>query len=144
MKFRRNCKPFRGRMEIAPWACLFFVLMLFFLLKTSLFFVPGVRIELPVARGLAGVTNATATVMIDRDGRLFYNHQVVDASLLKQRLEEAVKGARRGLTLVVQADRRLDLQRLVELEQVAAASGVRDILLAGRPLLGEGGGKVKP
>ena len=129
---------------MAPWACLFFVLVLFFLLKTSLFFVPGVRIELPVAQGLTGVTNATATVMIDRDGRLFYNHQVVDLGLLKQRLEEAVKGARRGLTLVVQADRRLDLQRLVELEQVAAASGVRDILLAGRPLLGEGGGKVKP
>ena len=137
MKFSRHCKPFRGRIDAAPWACLFFVMLIFFLLKTSLFFVPGVRIDLPQARGLSGVTNATVAVMIDRDGRMFYNHQVVDSNMLRQRLSEAVKASKSSITLIVQADRRLDLQRLVELEQIAGSSGVKDLLLGSRPLMGE-------
>ena len=144
MRFRRHCKPFRGRLDAAPWAGLFFILLIFFLLKTSFFFVPGVRIDLPQADRIAGVTNTTVTVMIDRDGRMFYNHQVVDSDTLKLRLADAVKTARPGLTLVVQADRRLDLQRLVELEQVAAGAGVKDILLAGRPLPGESMRRAQP
>ncbi len=146
MRFPRNCKAFRGHLDVAPWAGLFFVLVLFFVLHTSLFFVPGVRIELPTASGaeLAGVTNATVSVMVDRDSRIFYDHQLVaDGNALKRRLEAAVRAANSGLTLIIQADRRLDLQRLVELKQLATDAGIKDILLASRPLLGEGRGGAK-
>ncbi len=146
MRFPRNCKPFRGQLDVAPWAGLFFLLSLFFVLQSSLFFVPGVRIELPTASGaeLGGVTNATVSVMVDRDSRIFYNHQlVVDGNTLKRRLETAVRAAHSGLTLIIQADRRLDLQKLMELKQLATEAGIKEILLASRPLVGEGRGGSK-
>ncbi len=146
MRFPRHCKAFQGQLDVAPWAGLFFVMILLFVLHTSLFFVPGVRIELPTATGtqLAGVTNATVSVMVDRDSRIFYNHQLVgDTNGLKRHLEAAVRAANSGLTLVIQADRRLDLQKLVELRQLATDAGIKDILLASRPLLGEERGGVK-
>ncbi len=146
MRYPRHCKAFRGQFDVAPWAGLFFVLVLFFVLQTSLFFVPGVRIDLPTAKGpeLAAVTNATATIMVDRDARIFYNHQLlVDRGSLRKRLEAAIRSSDSKLTLIIQADRRLDLQMLVELKQLATDVGIQEIVIASRPLLGEGRGKAK-
>ena len=53
MKFPRNARIFRGQLDAAPFAIVFFLLVIFLMLS-SLVYTPGVHIELPVADGLTG------------------------------------------------------------------------------------------
>ena len=53
MKFPRNARIFRGQLDAAPFAALFFLLVIF-LMVSSLIYTPGVRLELPVADNSAG------------------------------------------------------------------------------------------
>ena len=48
MKFPRNARMFKGHLDAAPLASVFFCLLIFVLLA-SLIYTPGVRIELPEA-----------------------------------------------------------------------------------------------
>jgi biopolymer transport protein ExbD len=61
MKFPRNARIFKGHLDAAPFAGVFFCLLIFVLLGT-LVYTPGVRIELPVsATELPGVSGATTS-----------------------------------------------------------------------------------
>jgi biopolymer transport protein ExbD len=51
MKFPRNVRIFRGQLDAAPFACVFFLLLIFIIMGT-LVYTPGVRIKLPAANGL--------------------------------------------------------------------------------------------
>ena len=59
MKFPRNAKIFRGQFDVAPYAGVCFLILIFLALNTSLVFTPGVPIELPEGRDLPGVLGPT-------------------------------------------------------------------------------------
>ena len=69
MKFPRNARIFRGRLDVAPFAAVFFLLATFLLLG-SLVYTPGVRLELPEADDLPGtdkpVPKGRAKIAISR------------------------------------------------------------------------------
>ena len=100
MRYPRNARIFRGQLDAAPWAGLFFLLVIFFLLKSSLFFVPGVRVSLPQASDVSGITNATTTVMVDLNGVIYHNNQMVASEVFGERLAALVKESPEPLTLV--------------------------------------------
>lgn len=59
MRFSRNMKIFRGQVDAAPFAGVFFLLLLFLLLFNNQVFIPGVRVDLggkPVAPELTART----------------------------------------------------------------------------------------
>ena len=69
MKFPRNAKMLRGQMDVAPFAGVFFCLVIFVLLA-SLVYTPGVHIELPAAvEGMTGVDGPTFAVALDANGQ---------------------------------------------------------------------------
>src|SRR3974390_677116 len=90
MKFTRNARIFRGQLDAAPFAAVFFLLVIFMMLG-SLIYTPGARIELrlPRASGLAGVDKPPVSVAIDADGRLYYQNQFIEENALRERLQEA-------------------------------------------------------
>lgn len=133
MRFPRNTKIFRGQLDPAPYAGVFFLLVLFLLLHSSLVFTPGVPIQLPETVDLPGATNATVGVAVDADGQLYFDHQVCDPKRLKEKLQEAAAAAQEPLTLVVQADKRAKYEALVQLGLLAREVGIKEVLLATRP-----------
>ena len=74
MKFPRNARIFRGQLDAAPFAAVFF-LMLMFLWLAALVYTPGVPLQLPIADGLPGTDKASVSVTIDAHGRLYYDNQ---------------------------------------------------------------------
>lgn len=133
MKFPRSAKIFRGQMEAAPYAGVLFLLALFLLLQSSLVFTPGVRIRLPAAEDLPGVSGPTVAVSVDPTGQLYYENQAIKAESLEAQLKKVVQESKGNLTLIIQADESVNYKILVHLSTLARDIGIHEVLLAARP-----------
>jgi biopolymer transport protein ExbD len=132
MKFPRNARIFRGQLDAAPLALVFFLLVIFLMLG-SLVYTPGVRLRLPVTEGLPGLDRPSVSVAIDASGRLYYQNQVVERDSLLQRLKEAAAKSSEPLTLVIQADKDVTYEMLVNLAVLARDAGLVDSWTATLP-----------
>ncbi len=132
MKFPRNARIFRGRLDVAPFAAVFFLLAIFLLLS-CLVYTPGVRLELPVANGLPGTDRPMVAVAIDAHGRLYFENQWIEETALKARLKQIVAGAREPLELMVQADKAVTYEQLIHLTLLARDAGITNAWLATLP-----------
>ena len=135
MRFPRHARIFRGQLDAAPFAGVFFLVLIFITFNSQLVFTPGVRIQLPQADGLPGTTNPTIEVAVDRSGQLYFANQVIAEAELKQRLRAAADKAKaRGsqLTLVVLAHKDTPNGVLFGLGELARESGISEMLQAVR------------
>ena len=138
MKFPRNAKLLRSPFDVAPFAAVFF-LMVIFLLLAMLLPVPGFSLQLPKfdvsgpASDLPGTSKPTVAVAIDASGRLFFSNQMVTESELTDQLHRAAVTAKSPLTLVIQADQSVPYGQLVRVALLARDAGIYDLLLAAQP-----------
>ncbi len=132
MKFPRNARIFRGQLDAAPLASVFFLLALF-MMVASLVYTPGVALRLPVADDLPGRDQPMVAVAIDSSGRLYYENQGIQENDLRTRLDEVVKESRAPLTLLVEADKAVTTEMLVRLSMLARGVGITNGLLATLP-----------
>lgn len=132
MKFPRNARIFRGQLDAAPFATVFFLLVIFLLLG-SLVYTPGVRLELPVADSLPGMEQNPVAVAVDANGRWYLENEVVDESRLRGRLSQLVSQSAEPPTLVVLADKAVTTEMLVRLSMLARGVGITNGLLATLP-----------
>ena len=132
MKFPRNAKVFHGQLDPAPFAGVFFLLVLFVILG-ALVYTPGVQINLPVTADLPGTDSPLVAVAVDADGHLYYENQIISEGLLRLRLAKAVKRSAAPLTLLVQADKNVNYDTLIKLSLLARDAGMKQALLATLP-----------
>lgn len=132
MKFPRNARIFRGQLDAAPFAAVFFLLVIFLMLS-SLVYTPGVRLQLPVADNLPGTDKPTVSVAIDPGGRLYYENQIIERGQLQARLRAVASTSAEPLTLIVQADQGVSYRMLVDLTMLARDAGISEAWLATLP-----------
>ena len=132
MRFPRQARVFSGRLDAAPFAGVFFCLLILLVLA-GLVRTPGVGIQLPRAEGLPGEAAPAFAVALDKSGRLYFENQLIQPAALRERLAEAVKKSRDPLTLVIQADKTVTYETLLQITLLARESGVRQIHLATLP-----------
>ena len=137
MKFPRSNRTLHGQLDAAPFAGVFFLLLIFVALSSNLVFIPGVPIRLPQAANLSGTPNPTVAVAVDASGQLYFENQIVTEDRLRQSLEREARQARGPLTLVVQADQDVKYDTVVRLGLLAREAGIADALLATRPRFSE-------
>ncbi len=133
MRFPRNVRIFRGQLDAAPYAAVFVLLMMFVALRSSLVYGPGVVVELPSARDLAGVDGPTLVVVVDRSGQIYYRDQIVKDTELKVSLRSDALALKLPVTLVIQADKAVPYDIIVQLGKMANEVGIKRALLATRP-----------
>ena len=135
MKFQRNLRIVQGRFDIAPYAAVFFLLIMFVLLLT-LVPTPGLPLRLPQiasptdSDALPGTDRPTINVAVDASGQFYYENQLVDEFNLRADLRAAVEKSSEPLTLVVQADKSVAYENLVRLSVLAGTAGITNALLA--------------
>jgi biopolymer transport protein ExbD len=134
MRFPRNARILRSQLDAAPFAAVFFLLVIFMMLG-SLVYTPGARLELqlPQANGLPGTDKPTVSVAIDADGRLYYKNQCFAENDLGRQLREVVKKSAEPLTLVVLADKAVSYEKCLRLALLAREAGISEALLATLP-----------
>jgi biopolymer transport protein TolR len=140
MKFPRNARIFRGQLDAAPVASVFFLLVIFVMLGTMVY-TPGVRvpIELPsspdanAANALPGTDRPTVSIALDAEGQFYLENQRVSETALTNRLQQLAKKSPQPLTLIVQADKHVTEEMLVHLAQLCRGAGIQELLLATLP-----------
>jgi biopolymer transport protein ExbD len=135
MKFPRNVKILRSHFDMAPFAAVFFVLVIFMML-TSMVPSPGLPLRPPVADDLPRPSSPTVAVALDANGHFYFaNRMLRDENELKADLREAVKVSPAPLTLVIHADKSVTYDQLVRLTMLARGKdiGITNLFLATLP-----------
>lgn len=135
MRFPRNKQIFRGQLDVAAFAGVLFLLVIFILLHSHIVFTPGVPIRLPWADDLPGVIGHNVVVVaVDAGGQYYFDNQITQERLLQQRLQEEVqKTSPEPLTLIIQADKDITDERLTQLGLLARTAGISNAVRATRP-----------
>jgi biopolymer transport protein ExbD len=89
MRYPRNVKIFRGGVDAAPFAGLFFVMVLFMALFYTHVFFPGVPIEFKPEQGGAELSDRTLSVK--RDGSIRFLGEMHDFEGFQEALGERLK-----------------------------------------------------
>jgi biopolymer transport protein ExbD len=134
MKFPRNTRLLRSPFEMAPFATMFFLLVIFLLLG-ALLPVQGLRVQLqpPLASDLPGIDKPSVSVAVDSNGRFYFGNQIVSEGELKADLRNAAATSRAPLTLIIHADKTISYDQLVHLTLLARDVGIQNALLATLP-----------
>jgi biopolymer transport protein ExbD len=132
MKFPRNARIFRGQLDVAPFAIVFLLLVLFMMLS-SLVYTPGVHLQLPVANDLPGTETPSLSVALDKDGRLYFQNQWIEENDLKSRLRGFKTNSADPLVVLVHADEKVDVKTLLHLELLLRDAGISEARLATLP-----------
>jgi biopolymer transport protein ExbD len=132
MRFPRHTKVFRGQLDAAPYAGVFFLLTMFVLLNSSIVFTPGLPIQLPEATDVPGVTGPTIAIAVDDGSRIYFDNQVTNEERLRQRLRDSVASTP-DITLVIHADGKVEWATLARLMLLARDAGVKKAVQATRP-----------
>jgi biopolymer transport protein ExbD len=135
MKFPRNTRLLRSPFDVAPFAAVLFLLVIFLMLG-ALLPVQGLHVELqpPTASDLPGTDKPSVAVAIDSSGRFYFANKIVGSEAeLKSSFASAAKNSDEPLTLVIHADKSVTYEQLVRLTMVARDAGIRDVLLATLP-----------
>jgi len=134
MKFPRNSRLLRSPFDLAPFAAVLFLLVIFMMLG-ALLPTPGLPLRLPVANDLPGTDQPTVAVAVDAEGRFYFANQIVTQDKLKSALKTAVHKSREPLTLVIHADKAVTYEQLTHLVLLAQEPdiGITNLLLATLP-----------
>jgi biopolymer transport protein ExbD len=132
MKFPRNTRMLRSPFDIAPFAAVFFLLVIFVMLAVFLP-TPGIQLQMPAAEDLPGTDKPSVAVAVDSSGRFYFANQIVNEARLNAALKSAAKNSREPLTLVIHADKSVTYEQLVRLTMLARDAGISDVLLATLP-----------
>ena len=134
MKFPRNAKILRNQFDFAPFAAVFFLIVIFMLL-TALMPTPGISLQLPVADDLPGTSRPTVSLAVDAADRLYFENQMVNEHQLVNGLQDAVHRSHEQLTLVIHANKSVTYEQLLHLSLLARSPGIgiTNILLATLP-----------
>ena len=135
MKFPRDAKILRSHFDAAPFAAVFFLLLIFLMLGA---FIPtaGIPLHPPATDNLPGPDQPTANMAVDAQERLYFENQIVTERVLKTSLAAAASAARTAhvsLTLVIHADKSVRWDTLAHLSLLARDCGITNALLATLP-----------
>ena len=120
-----------AEINITPLTDVFLVLLIIFMVTTSVIQNQGKNIDLPGA-DVSDSTPQGVTVTVGADGEMLINDQVVPEERLFEVLEAALTDAREKI-VVLRGDREVLLGQAVNILDIAQQAGARGIALATRP-----------
>ena len=132
MKFPRNAKILRSHFDVAPFAAVFFVLVIFLMLG-ALIPTAGIPLQPPAADKLPGIDTPTVAMAVDAQERLYFENQIVTERVLKNSLIVATNSVREPLTLIIHADKAVSYETIAHLVLLARDCGITNALLATLP-----------
>jgi len=133
MKFPRNARIFRGQLDAAPFASVFFLLVIFVLLGKYLY-TPGVQVKLPAVGdiALAGPTGPTVSVAVTTNA-IYFADQSISESDLSTEFKNARQKASEPLTLVLQVDEDVTEKKWMRLWTLAQSAGITNLSVSTFP-----------
>jgi len=129
VRFRRHMKLEHGlqQIDIAPLIDMVFQLLIFFMLTSSFVMQPGIKINLPKAVTSEIVKFEKIEIVVSSENVTYFNSKVVSTSELKNLLKQV---ALREQPILIKADSRASLGRVVEIWDICRDLGITQINIA--------------
>lgn len=128
MKLRRRRRG-EGGILMTPLIDMVFLTLVFFMVNATLSINPAIRVDLPRARSSLGVLGREVVVSMRADGTIFIGEREVELASFGVELRQEL--ARAGVSgILLQADRALPYEKLVEVMDRAKLAGTSRISLA--------------
>ena len=128
MKLKRRRRE-EGGILMTPLIDMVFLTLMFFMVNAALSINPAIRVDLPRARSSLGAIGAEVVVSVRADGSIFISDRLVQTAAFGIELRREL--ARAGVnSILLQADRTLPYERLVEVMDLAKLAGTGRISLA--------------
>ena len=127
MKFKRRLKIEKGLIDLTPMVNVFFLLFIFFLFTSSFIFQPGIKVSLPKAVTSEVMQLDNVTITITRDDLIYLEDKQITQDELASRLKVLAK---EKMGLLIKADSRAPLGRIVEIWDACRREGVSQINIA--------------
>jgi biopolymer transport protein ExbD len=127
MKFRRTTKLAKGQIDAAPMVDIVFLLLIFFMLTSSFVFQPGIKVNLPKAVTSEALQEKSLVIVVTNSDLVYLNDRVITYEELDSRLRIVAKEKK---PLLIKADRRASMGKIVEIWDMCRDAGVSQINIA--------------
>lgn len=127
MKFKRKVFLEKGQLDMAPLIDVIFLLLIFFMLTSSFIFQPGIKINLPKAITSEVIQRENLIIVVMEDNTLLINDREIAEDELLSRLKIASKESK---PILIKADRKASLGKVVEIWDLCRAEGVEKVNIA--------------
>ncbi|MBI4335802.1 MAG: biopolymer transporter ExbD [Candidatus Omnitrophica bacterium] len=127
MKFKRHVELEKGQLDIAPLIDIVFQLLIFFMLTSSFIFQPGIKVNLPKAVTSEVIHEKNLIILVTANNYIYLNDRIITMSELASRLRIASK---ENKPLLIKADRRASLGKVVEVWDLCRDEGISQISVA--------------
>jgi biopolymer transport protein ExbD len=115
------------QIDIAPLIDMVFQLLIFFMLTSSFVMQPGIKVNLPKAVTSEIVKQENIEIMVSSENVTYLNGKVVNIHELNNLLKQVAK---RNQPILIKADKRASLGRVVEIWDLARDLGINQISIA--------------
>lgn len=129
MKFKRHIELEQGlrQIDIAPLIDVVFLLLVFFMLTSSFITPTGIRINLPRAVSSESLQSDSLILVVSAENVIYYKGKVLTK---KELLSLLKKAGERKRFLLIKADQRSSLGKVVEVWDMCRKAGILKINIA--------------
>lgn len=127
MKFKRRAEIEEGLFDLTPLINVFFLLLIFFMFTSSFIFQPGIKVSLPRAVTSEVVQQENVVITITKDDRMYLEDREITKEELASHLNLIAK---QKMALIIKADSKASLGRVVEVWDMCRSHGVSQINIA--------------
>ena len=129
MKFKRHMELEHGlkQIDIAPLIDVVFQLLIFFMLTSSFVMQPGIKVNLPKAITSEIVRPEHIEIIVSGENVTYLNGKVVTTPELKNLVKQVAK---ENQPILIKADKRASLGRVVEIWDLCRDLGIAQINIA--------------
>ena len=127
MRFKRRTELKKGQLAIAPLIDVVFLLLIFFMLTSSFIFQPGIKVNLPKAVTSEAIHEKSLVILVTNSDLVYLNERAITTKELDSRLRIAAKEKK---PLLIKADRRASMGKIVEIWDMCRDAGISQINIA--------------
>ncbi len=132
MDLRRNKFKSEAHVESGALNDILFILVMFFLIVATLANPNVIKVMLPKAESNTKAKQ-TVVVSIDENNQFYVGKTAVPFNQLKDALIPELSTSEKGATIVVNADKNVPIESLVNVMQISQELGVRVVLATDNP-----------
>ena len=129
MKFKRYAKMKTGlqTFDMVPMLDVFFLLVIFYLLASAFTFFPNIDVKLPTTVTSDDVAEKNIVITITSENVIYWRNKIVSVKDLRDQLSQVSK---KNSSILIKADRRVSLGRIVDVWDLCRAVGVERVNIA--------------
>ena len=141
IQVKTKLRIFSGLPSLVLYFCVFFILLVFFMLSSNFVPLRGIEVDLPRTGGALTYTSRNFVVTIDKDSRIYFNDaEVKDSGELKRQLSETLNTREFRADrerIIIRCDVNAQLSRVAEVLSVAEELNVSALFMSAGPPRGK-------